>query len=72
MLPWVSLQKWAFIFSAGDDYTDEDMFSVMPEYAYTCKIGLGPSRARYRLNTVHDFRELLGALADVKPKAKLK
>ncbi|HDS84106.1 MAG TPA: bifunctional alpha,alpha-trehalose-phosphate synthase (UDP-forming)/trehalose-phosphatase [Phycisphaerales bacterium] len=70
VLPWVSRQQWPFIFVAGDDYTDEDMFAVMPENAFTCKIGPGPSRAQYRLNTVGDFRELLTAMADLKPKPK--
>lgn len=63
VLPWIGLQKRSFIFAAGDDYTDEDMFAVMPEYAYTCKIGLGPSRASYRLNAVSDFRNLLDILS---------
>jgi trehalose 6-phosphate synthase/phosphatase len=66
-LPWLGLQKWSFVFAAGDDYTDEDMFTVMPDDAYTCKIGLGQSHARYRLNSVGDFRELLDAMAAVKP-----
>lgn len=67
VLPWIGLQKWPFVFVAGDDYTDEDMFAVMPENAFTCKIGPGASRARYRLNTVGDFRNLLGAMASVTP-----
>jgi trehalose 6-phosphate synthase/phosphatase len=66
VLPWIGLQKRSFIFAAGDDYTDEDMFAVMPEYAYTCKIGLGPSRASYRLNAVSDFRNLLDILSGMK------
>lgn len=72
VLPWIGLQKWPFIFVAGDDYTDEDMFAVMPEDAYTCKVGPGPSRAHYRLNTVRDFRDLLGVMAGTKTKTKTK
>ena len=70
VLPWVSRQQWPFILAAGDDYTDEDMFAVMPENAITCKIGLGPSRAQYRVSTVEDFRQLLTTLANLKPKSQ--
>lgn len=66
ILPWISQRQWPFIFVAGDDYTDEDMFAVTPENAYACKIGAGPSRAQYRLNTVGDFRELLISLSNCK------
>lgn len=72
VLPWIGLQKWPFIFVAGDDYTDEDMFAVMPDNAWACKIGSGHSRANYRLNTVRDFRELLNDLAAVKPQFRPK
>ena len=66
VLPLIRQQEWPFIFVAGDDYTDEDMFAIMPEDAYTCKIGLGLSRARYRLNSVRNFRDLLITLAGIK------
>jgi trehalose 6-phosphate synthase/phosphatase len=65
-LPWLGLREWSFIFAVGDDYTDEDMFAVMPKEAYTCKIGLDTSRARYRLASVREFRQLLEAMAAVK------
>jgi len=70
VLPWISRQQWPFIFVAGNDYTDEDMFGVMPENAFTCKIGPGPSRAHYRLNTVSDFRTLLAAMAAHCPRSE--
>jgi len=38
-----------FIFCAGDDYTDEDMFVALPENAVTIKIGLGSTAATYQL-----------------------
>lgn len=38
-----------FIFAAGDDRTDEDLFSAMPSKAYTVKIGRALTLAPYRL-----------------------
>lgn len=38
-----------FIFCAGDDYTDEDMFTVLSDNAVTIKIGLSSTTAKYQL-----------------------
>jgi trehalose 6-phosphate synthase/phosphatase len=51
--------KWGFILSLGDDITDEDMFGALPKEAYTVKVGLGQSKARFRLKSVKDVRQLL-------------
>jgi len=55
-----------FILAAGDDHTDEDMFSVMPESAYTIKVGFTPSVAKYNVKSCADnceeMRELLKSL----------
>lgn len=50
----VGVKKWLrkeydFILSAGDDWTDEDMFNAMPDHAYTLKIGFSPSYAKYNI-----------------------
>ncbi len=37
---WTTKHAWDFILAVGDDWTDEDMFSVLPEAAYTIKVGL--------------------------------
>lgn len=52
-----------FILCIGDDYTDEDMFAVMPEHAYTIKVGPGKTLAKYRLATDEDAVELLRKLS---------
>ena len=49
----------------GDDWTDEDMFEVMPEDAYSVKVGLGPSKARFYLESNKEVRALLGELAEL-------
>jgi len=56
---WLGKKKWDFILAAGDDYTDEDMFAVLHESAYSIRVGHGTSHARFCLDSVHDFRLLL-------------
>lgn len=55
----VSGKKWDFILAVGDDRTDEDLFAVLPESAYSIKVGVGPTRARYNLEDVPAVRNLL-------------
>ena len=56
---WLEKQEWSFIFCAGDDYTDEDMFSALPGSAVSCKIGTGPSNAKYRLTSPGKLQSFL-------------
>jgi trehalose 6-phosphate synthase/phosphatase len=59
-LGWLNEQKWDFILAIGDDRTDEDTFRVLPEEnAYTVKVGLEQSAARYTLANVEEVRGLL-------------
>jgi len=60
---WLAKGKWDFILAAGDDYTDEDMFSILPESAYSIKVGYGISKARFNLDSVNELRGLLEELA---------
>ena len=59
---WLAKDKWDFILAAGDDYTDEDMFSILPESAYSIKVGYGISKARFNLDSVNKLRGLLEEL----------
>jgi len=61
-LNWLNQRDWDFIMALGDDHTDEDIFKVLPESAFTIKVGLGTSVARYNLLSVEEVRELLGSL----------
>jgi len=63
---WVSKGKWDFMLAIGDDMTDEDTFAALPESAYTIKVGLGTSKARFNLNSVMDVRLLLKELVELK------
>ena len=62
---WLNQEPWELILAAGDDYTDEDMFAVLPDEAFSIKIGQGGSLARYNADTVHAMRSILHTLADV-------
>jgi trehalose 6-phosphate synthase/phosphatase len=62
-LRWIGQKKWNFILAIGDDRTDEDIFGVLPEYAYSLKVGLSSSRARFNLESQADVLPLLKKLA---------
>ena len=64
----VATRKWLkkypadFHFAVGDDWTDEDTFGALPESAYTIKVGVQSSRARFNVESVDDVRALLGEI----------
>ena len=64
---WLAEEHWSFVLAAGDDYTDEDLFSALSDDAYSIKIGTGPSIARFSLRSVRQLRILLSELARSKP-----
>jgi trehalose 6-phosphate synthase/phosphatase len=53
---------WDFELALGDDWTDETLFQVLPEEAWSIKVGFGQSAARFRLPAPADALALLGAL----------
>jgi trehalose 6-phosphate synthase/phosphatase len=58
---------WDFIIGMGDDYTDEDIFAVLPEQAWGIKIGYDPfTKARYYLESFGAARKLLSDLINDK------
>jgi len=65
-MSWLTKAKWDFILSIGDDWTDEDIFEVLPEWAYSIKVGFGPTKARFNLPSYREVRKLLKDLIDVK------
>ncbi|HMK38675.1 MAG TPA: trehalose-phosphatase, partial [Bacteroidota bacterium] len=62
-LHWLSGNQYDFIMAAGDDWTDEDLFAVLPESAFSFRVGLASSRARYNLSDSGEVLALLEALA---------
>lgn len=60
----VGQDGWGFILCLGDDWTDEDMFTALPEGAYSLRVGLKASRARYNLAAPQEVRGLLRELVE--------
>ncbi len=59
----ISKNNFDFMLSMGDDYTDEDLFKVLPETAYSIKVGLAHSSARFCLRSHIEATKLLEQLA---------
>jgi trehalose 6-phosphate synthase/phosphatase len=62
---WISEQSWDFLLAAGDDYTDEEMFAILPNEAYSIKVGINVSKARFNVDTVQKIRLLLKEITGV-------
>lgn len=55
--------RYDFVLAIGDDWTDEDLFKVLPEGAYSIKVGYGSTHARFFLDSPQDCRRFLACLA---------
>ncbi|MFO8034716.1 MAG: bifunctional alpha,alpha-trehalose-phosphate synthase (UDP-forming)/trehalose-phosphatase [Candidatus Bipolaricaulota bacterium] len=60
---WLGQGEWDFIFAAGDDRTDEDIFATLPDWACSVRVGLNPSQARFHLRDSQEVRGFLERLA---------
>ncbi len=58
----VQQESWDFILCAGDDVTDEDMFSILPENAFSIKVGRERSGARFHVDSPNDIVGILQQL----------
>lgn len=58
-LQFITKRKQDFCLAIGDDATDEDTFAALPESAYSIKVGLSPSQAKFSLKSVAEVRSLL-------------
>ncbi|MBS7288864.1 MAG: trehalose-phosphatase [Candidatus Freyarchaeota archaeon] len=65
ILHWVSRGGWDFMLAVGDDATDEDMFAVLPKTAYSIKVRVAPSKARFVVESVGDVRSLLREMVGI-------
>jgi trehalose 6-phosphate synthase/phosphatase len=48
-----------FLFAAGDDRTDEDLFERAPAGAWTVHVGSGATRAAFAIPDIESLRRLL-------------
>ncbi len=59
-----SLPDPDFMFAAGDDRTDEDLFERMPAGSWTVHVGPGPTRATFVVPDFQTLRRVLELLAE--------
>lgn len=52
-----------FVLFIGDDWTDEDLFRVLSTTAYSIKVGMAKTHARWMVQGVEDVHALLAILA---------
>lgn len=55
----------SFIMGVGDDQTDEDLFSRLPDSAWSVHVGSGPTKARFSVADTAHVRKLLYLLTTV-------
>ncbi|MCX2679247.1 bifunctional alpha,alpha-trehalose-phosphate synthase (UDP-forming)/trehalose-phosphatase [Galbibacter sp. EGI 63066] len=60
----LSTKNYDFVFTIGDDWTDEYMFEEVPEDAYTVKVGFKKTKARYYVKDTNEVRTLLQKFVD--------
>ncbi len=62
-LEWLSGQTPEFILGIGDDWTDEDMFRALPPDAFSVRVGVANTAARFYLVNHTAVRRMLRELA---------
>jgi trehalose 6-phosphate synthase/phosphatase len=58
-----------FILCIGDDTTDEDLFAVLPETAYSVRVGLCGTCAKHTIASVEEVIQLLERIAGLRDQA---
>jgi trehalose 6-phosphate synthase/phosphatase len=64
-LEWLKSLEADFILAIGDDWTDEDLFRSLPSTAYSVRVGLANTAARYYLGNHTAVRRVLRELSQV-------
>ncbi len=62
-MAWLSAYPHDFILGVGDDWTDEDLFRALPPTAFSVRVGLASTAARYYLGGPSVVRRMLRELA---------
>ncbi len=66
-LSWISNDRYDFILAVGDDRTDEDLFANLPAEAFSIRVGIAKTRARFNLRHPGEVLELLRSLNEESP-----
>ena len=61
----VSNKNYDFILCAGDDVTDENMFTSLPSHTRTIKVGRKKTEAKYYIEDIEHVKALLSTLATI-------
>ncbi len=64
-LAWLTACEPDLTLAIGDDWTDEDLFRSLPPDAFSLRVGLAQTAARYHLGSYNNVRRVLGELAAV-------
>jgi trehalose 6-phosphate synthase/phosphatase len=64
-MQWISKNEYDFILAIGDDFTDEDLFKILPDTAYSIRVGIIQSYARFNLHNYVEVIELLRQMVEV-------
>lgn len=64
-MEWLTGHPPEFILSIGDDWTDEDLFRALPPTAWSVRVGLATTAARYYLSNHTVVRRVLRELSEV-------
>jgi trehalose 6-phosphate synthase/phosphatase len=67
---WLSSRTPDFILATGDDWTDEDLFRALPPEAYSVRVGLAKTAARFHLGSYSGVRRLLRELRCISAEPK--
>ncbi len=62
-LRFLNQRTYDFILCIGDDTTDEDLFAVLPETAYSIRVGLSGTCARNTIGSVDEVIQILEQFA---------
>ncbi len=57
-------EEYDFITVIGDDWTDEYMFEEVPDWAYTIKVGITKTKARFKIKDTGRVRQVLKRIND--------
>ena len=63
-LEWLSGQTPEFILGIGDDWTDEDLFRALPPAAFSVRVGVANTTARFYLGKPAAVRRMLWELSN--------
>ena len=63
-MEWLSGRTPDFILGVGDDWTDEDLFRALPPAAFSVRVGVATTAARYYLGNPTAVRRMLRELSN--------